>query len=59
MLARLAWRMGSNDHKLCPVLREKCVSADGGASGLELIARHKDGINSHWIDDRAIGYVSI
>lgn len=56
--AGLAWRMGSNNRKPCPLLREKCVSADSGASGLELIAKHKDGINSHWIDDHITGYVS-
>lgn len=57
--AGLAWRMGSNNGRLCPVLREKCVSADGGASGLELIAKPKEGVNSHGIDDCVTGYVSI
>lgn len=51
--------MGSSNGKLCPVLREKCVSADGGASGLEVIAKRKDGVNSRWIDEHGIGYVSI
>lgn len=56
--ARLASRMGSNNCKLCPPLHEKCVSADGQASGLELIAKRKDGVNSRWIDGHVIGYVS-
>lgn len=56
--ARLAWRMGSNTGKPCPLLCEKCVSADGGASGLELIAGRKDGASSHGIDDHVSGYVS-
>lgn len=51
--------MGSNNGRLRPVLCEKCVSADGRASGLELIAKGKDGVNSHGIDDPVIGYVSI
>lgn len=57
--ARLTSRTGSNNCKPRPPPREKCVSADSGASGSELIAKRKDGVNSQWIDARFIGYVSV
>lgn len=55
----LASRIGSNNCKPCSLPCEKCVSADGGASGLELIAKCKDGVNSQQIKAHVIGYVSV